>query len=258
MKARHLIPVLAIAVGAILPLAPASANSGGAEPLVHQDWSFDGPFGTYDKASLQRGLKIYREVCAGCHSLKRVYFRNLEGIGYNEEQIKAIASQYTVQDGPNDEGEMFDRPAKPSDYIPSPFPNDNAAKSANNGALPPDLSLITKAREDGANYVFSLLTGFEAAPHGVEMSETQHWNKYFPGHKISMPPPLSPGQVSYADDGSPETLEQYAKDISHFLTWAADPYMEERKRTGVKVILFLLVFAGIMLGLKKKTWADLH
>lgn len=255
----RLLPSLFILALGVIPSSQAQASGGGTEKLVNQSWSFEGPFGTYDKAALQRGYKIYREVCAGCHSMKRVYFRNLEAMGYDEDQIKTIASEYTVMDGPNDEGEMYERTALPSDHFISPFPNEQAAKASNGGALPPDLSLITKARHGGADYVFSLLTGYEEqAPHGQELSSTQHWNKYFSGNKISMAPPLSNGLVSYADDGSPELLEQYAKDVAQFLTWTADPYMEERKRTGIKVILFLLVFAGIMYAAKRQIWSDLH
>lgn len=245
-----------IIIGAMPVSAAMAAGDGPAAPS--QDWSFSGPFGTYDKAAMQRGLKIYRNVCASCHSLKRIRFRNLQALGYNEAQVKNIAADYVVEDGPNEEGDMFERPAKPSDAFPKPFPNDNAAKFANGGALPPDLSLITKARANGSNYVYALLTGYqETPPHGEELSSGQYWNTYFPGHKISMAPPLMDGLVAY-EDGTPETVEQYSRDITHFLTWAADPYMEERKTMGIKVILFLLVFAGIMYALKKKTWSDVH
>lgn len=251
--------ILTVFVLVSFPLAQAQAGGGEAEALVNQSWSFEGPFGTYDRASLQRGLKIYREVCSSCHSLKRVYYRNLEALGYDEDQVKNTAAEYNVTDGPDDSGEMFERAALPSDHFVAPFPNEQAAKAANGGALPPDLSLITKARHGGPDYIFSLLTGYEASPpHGEELMPGQSWNKYFPGHKLSMAPPLTNGQVSYEDDGSPEVLEQYAKDIATFLNWAADPYMEERKRTGLAVILFLLVFAGVMRAVKKKTWADLH
>lgn len=243
----------------VLLCLPLSAYaSGGAEvDLPKHGWSFNGMFGTYDKASMQRGLKVYREVCAGCHSLKRVYYRNLEALGYNEGQIKNIASGYTVIDGPDDEGEMFERPALPSDAFVSPFPNDNAAKASNGGALPPDLSLITKARANGPDYVAALLTGYEEAPHGTHLLDGQHWNKYMSGHVIAMAPPLSDGLVSY-EDGSPETAEQYAADVVNFLTWAADPYMENRKRAGIKILIFLLVFAGIMYAVKRKIWEDVH
>ena len=238
---------------AILLLPMAAKAAGPAVDLPQQDWHFSGISGTYDKASLQRGLKVYREVCSACHALKRVNFRNLSALGYEEGQIKNIAAEYTVIDGPDEEGEMFERPARASDTFPSPFPNKKAAIAAN-GAYPVDLSLITKARPRGSDYLYALLTGYEdSADHDVP--EGKYWNKYYPGHVISMAPPLSDGQVSY-EDGTPETSEQYAYDVTNFLTWAADPHMEERKQTGVKVILFLLAFAGVMFAYKKKIWAD--
>jgi cytochrome c1 len=242
----------------IVMLSPAAAlAAGGGEKPPHQHWSFSGPLGTYDQAALQRGLKVYREVCSACHSLDRVAFRNLQALGYSEDQVKNIAAEYTVIDGPNDDGEMFERPARPSDYFPSPFPNKKAAVAAN-GAYPPDLSLITKARGHGADYLYGLLTGYDESHGGHDVPEGKYWNKYFPGHVISMAPPLSDGQVAYENENTPQTVEQYAKDVTNFLKWAADPYMEERKRTGIKVILFLLVFAGIMYAYKKKIWADAH
>lgn len=242
----------------VITIASGQAYAAGDAPKApKQKWSFSGPFGTYDKASLQRGLQIYREVCASCHSMKRIYFRNFEALGYNESQIKNIAREYTVIDGPDEEGEMFERPAEPKDAFPSPFPNENAAKYANGGALPPDLSLITKARVNGPNYLHALLTGYKEPPHGEKLADGQYWNKYYPGHKLAMAAPLSDEQVTY-EDGTPETLDQYSRDITHFLTWAADPHMEARKKAGFRVILFLLVFAGIMYTVKKKMWAQLH
>ncbi len=235
----------------------AAAGAHHAPALPKQDWSFNGPFGTYDRAALQRGFQVYKQVCAACHSMKRVAYRNLSALGYTEGQIKAIAAEYSVIDGPDDEGEMFERPAKPSDKFKSPYTNDNQAKASNNGALPPDLSLIVKARVGGADYVHALMTGYEDAPEGVEMASTQHWNKYFTGNKISMPAPLAEGAVAY-EDGSPTTVEQYASDVSQFLAWAAEPEMEVRKQTGIKAILFLLVFAGLMYGVKRRLWARWH
>lgn len=248
--------LLAIIMGAA-PVCSAFA-AGPAAPLEKQEWSFNGPFGSYDKAALQRGYKIYRDICSACHSMNLLSYRNLEGIGYNESQIKNIAAEYTMIDGPNDEGDMFERAGLPSDRFKAPFANVKAAQYANGGAYPPDFSLIAKARGGGADYLYALLTGYEDhAPHGEELADGQYWNNAFAGHKISMAPPLSDGIVAY-EDGSPETLDQYSRDIAHFLTWAADPYMEERKKTGIKVILFLLVFAGVMYSVKKKIWADQH
>jgi len=248
--------LLLLAVLMLWPVADAKA-AGDAEPLPHQHWHFSGPFGTFDRGALQRGLKVYRDVCAACHGLKRIAFRNLEDLGYEEGQIKAIAAEYTVMDGPDEEGEMFERPARPSDRFPSPFPNDNAAKYANDGALPPDLSLITKARHHGSDYVYALMTGYEEAPHGKELLEGQYYNKYMPGHVIAMAPPLSDDMVAYEDE-TPQTMDQYARDVAEFLTWAAEPSLESRKRTGIKVLIFLIVFAGVMYGIKKKVWANVH
>lgn len=248
---------MVIGLMSVAPIHSAKASeTASADVPPARQWSFDGVFGTYDKAALQRGFQVYRQVCAACHSLHRVFYRNLADLGYSDAQIKAVASEYTVQDGPNDEGEMFDRPAKPSDRFASPYPNKQAAIYAN-GAYPPDVSLIVKAREGGADYVAALLTGFAEPPHGAEVPDGKYWNKYFHGHVLSMPPPLSDGVVAY-EDGSPEIVSQYATDVANFLEWAAEPKMEQRKRTGIKAFLFLLVFAGIMYGVKKKVWADQH
>jgi ubiquinol-cytochrome c reductase cytochrome b/c1 subunit len=256
-------------------------NAKAAEDFVppSQKWSFSGPFGTYDRASLQRGLKIYKEVCSACHSLNYIAFRNLAdpgGPGYSEAQVTALASEYKIKDGPNDQGDMFERPGRPADYFPAPFPNEQAARAANAGGLPPDLSLITKARsyergfpqfifdfftqfqEQGPNYVSAILQGFEdKPPAGVTIPDGTYYNKYFPGHAIKMPPPLSDGQVTF-DDGSPATVAQYAHDVTTFLMWAAEPHMEQRKRIGMQVFVFLILFAGLMYFTKKKVWADAH
>lgn len=223
--------------------------------LVEQEWSFNGPFGTFDRGALQRGFQVYSQVCSACHGLKHLSYRNLSALGYSEDEIKAIASQYSTMDGPDDEGEMFERPMRPSDKFKNPYTNSNQARYANNGALPPDLSLITKAREGGADYVYGILTGYEEPPEDVVLGNGQHWNVVMPGNKIAMAAPLSDDIVGYGDS-SPTTKDQYARDIATFLTWAAEPEMEERKKTGLKAILFLLVFAGIMYAVKKKIWAD--
>lgn len=235
--------------------APVQASEGTAPPQIQ--WSFDGVFGTYDRAALQRGFKIYSQVCSSCHSMNRLYYRDLAALGYTDAEIKTIAAERTVTDGPNDEGEMFDRPALPSDHFASPFPNVKAAMYANNGAYPPDMSLLAKARDNGPDYIYGIVTGYEEPPHGTELLPGQYWNRYMAGHVIAMAPPLSPGQVSY-EDGSPESLSQYAADVAHFLTWASEPQMEARKKTGVKAFLFLLVFAGVMYAVKRKVWANAH
>lgn len=237
------------------------------------DWSFAGIFGTYDKAQLQRGLKVYVEACAACHSMNLVSFRTLEDLGYSEEQVKSFAANYEVEDGPNAEGEMFTRTAVPADHFPSPFPNVEAAAYANNGAAPPDFSLLAKARyvergfpqfifdifttyaESGPNYIYSLLTGYQEPPEGVEVAEGNHYNPYFLGGvALAMAQPIDDGFVTY-DDGSPETLDQYAKDVSAFLMWAAEPHMEERKQTGFMVLMFLAIFSALIYLTKKSVFA---
>lgn len=235
----------------------ADAAGGGAE-IEKQHWHFSGPFGTYDKAALQRGYKVYRNVCSACHSMDRIRFRNLEGLGYDEGQIKNVASEYSVTDGPDDEGEMFERTALPSDAFVAPYPNKNAATAANNGAYPPDLSLINFARPGNADYIYALLTGYTEAPHDFPaIGEGKYYNKAMPGHIIAMAAPLSDDIVMY-EDGTEQTVSQYSKDVAEFLQWASDPYMEDRKRMGIKVVLFLLAFAGVMYAYKKKIWKDVH
>lgn len=255
MPKRFLI-LSALILSVAIAMPAAMASEGGEHP-PQRDWRFDGPFGTYDRAALQRGLQVYRQVCSSCHSMKRIAYRNLAALGYSAEEIKALAAEDTVMDGPDDEGEMFERAALPSDKFAPAFANEQAAKAANNGALPPDLSLIVKARAGGANYIAGLMTGYEDAPAEEEMLDGQYWNKYFAGHKIAMAPPLMAGSVEY-EDGTAGSVEQYAKDVSHFLAWASAPEMEDRKRIGIKALLFLLMFSGIMYAVKKKIWSDLH
>ncbi|TMK09942.1 MAG: cytochrome C, partial [Alphaproteobacteria bacterium] len=265
--------------GALFAGSAQNARAEEQEAPPSQKWSFAGPFGTYDRGALQRGLKIYKEVCSACHGLSYIAFRNLAdpgGPGYSPAQAAAFAAEYKIKDGPNDQGEMFERPGRPADYFPSPFPNEPAARAANGGALPPDLSLITKARsyergfpmfvidfftqfqEQGPNYIDAILQGFEEKPPpGVTIPEGSYYNKYFPGHAIKMPKPLNDGQVTF-DDGSPATEAQYAKDVTTFLMWAAEPHMEARKRLGMQVFLFLILFTGLMYFTKKKVWAEAH
>ena len=241
---------------------------------VEQSWSFSGPFGTYDKAQLQRGLKVYKEVCSACHSMKLVPFRSLEELGYNEEQVKAFSAEYEVQDGPNADGEMFTRKAGASDYFPSPFANPEAAAAANNGAAPPDFSLIAKARgvergfplfvfdivtqyaEGGPDYIHALLTGYgQTPPTGMEIAEGTHYNPYFiSGKSLAMAQPITDGQVTY-DDGSPATVDQYARDVAAFLMWTAEPHLDARKQAGFSVMIFLALFGAIVYLTKKKVWS---
>jgi ubiquinol-cytochrome c reductase cytochrome c1 subunit len=284
---NRILSVLAVAgivLGGAVSLAAAQEQAGHAvaEPThfpilnpVEEDWSFAGPFGTYDRAQLQRGLKVYKEVCSACHSMNLVAFRTLEALGYSEAQVKAFAAEYTVQDGPNADGEMFERPAIPSDHFPSPFPNVAAAAAANNGAAPPDFSLIAKARgvirgfptfvfdiftqyaEGGPDYIHSLLTGYnQEPPAGMQIAEGTYYNPYFIGGKsLAMAPPLSDDQVTY-DDGSPQTVDQYSRDVAAFLMWAAEPHLEDRKKTGFRVMVFLVLFAGLVYATKRKVWSN--
>lgn len=237
---------------------PAQAAGNGVVP-PDQDWPHEGIFGTYDRSALQRGFQVYKEVCSACHSMKQLSYRNLTEIGFTEEEVKAIAAQYFVTDGPNDDGEMFERPAVPADQFKSPFPNKKAARAANGGAYPADLSLIAKARAGGEDYIYALLTGYEEPP--ADKADTllpgTYWNRYFPGHQISMAPPLMDGMVSYAD-GTSNSLHQQARDVAQFLAWASEPHMEVRKQMGIKVILFLIVFSGVMYAVKRKVWANRH
>lgn len=262
---------LAIVVGASSSMA---AGKGPKPPF--QEWSFQGIFGTYDQAALQRGLQVYKNVCASCHGLNRIAFRNLADLGYNEDEVKAMASEFLVVDGPDEEGEMFEREAIPSDRWPSPFPNKQAAQAANGGAYPLDLSLITKARAAGgdsalrhsmlqptgfaigADYIYALLTSYrDEAPEGVTLAPGQYYNDYFPGGLLSMAPPLIEDAVEYSD-GTPATISQMAHDVATFLTWTAEPELNVRKNMGIKVILFLIVFTAMLYALKRKIWADVH
>ena len=222
-------------------------------------WHHKGIFGTYDRGALQRGFLVYKQVCSACHSMNLVAYRNLADLGYSEAEIKSIAAEKTVSDGPDDEGKMFDRPGRPSDHFVPPFANEKAARFANNGALPPDLSLIVKARHGGEDYVYSvILHDGETPPTDLKLMPGMNYDAYFPGHQIAMPPPLaSDDMVSYSD-GTKATREQMAKDVVQFLAWASEPHMEQRKRIGVRVMLFLLVMAGVFYAAKRQTWRDVH
>ena len=244
------------ALVATLLAGPALA-AGGDVALTKRDWSFNGPFGTFDKAAMQRGFQVYREVCAGCHSMQYIAFRNFADLGYNEAEIKAIAAEYDVEDGPNDEGEMFTRPGIPADRMPSPYPNDNAARAGNGGALPPDLSLIAKARANGPDYLYSLLIGYKEAPASMNVPDGMYYNDAYPGNLIAMPQPLYGDDVTYAD-GADASIEGSAADLTQFLMWAAEPKMEARKRIGVAVVFFLSIFVVLSVIAKRRVWADLH
>lgn len=219
-------------------------------------WSHDGILSSYDHASIRRGHQVYQQVCATCHSMSLVAYRDLIGVAYTEDEVKALAAEVEVEDGPNDEGEMFLRPGKPSDHLPSPYPNEQAARFANGGAYPPDLSLITKARHDGQNYVFALLTGYREPPAGISVREGLHYNAYFPGGAIAMPKMLIDGGVEY-EDGTPATESQMAKDVTTFLAWAAEPEMDERKLMGIKWILGISLVLLQAIYYKRWRWSPI-
>ncbi len=246
------------ALGLLVAAGSPAAQAAEAITPPDQSWGFEGIFGKFDRAAMQRGLQVYTEVCKGCHSLSQVAYRNLSVLGLNEDEIKAYAAEYEVPDGPDEEGEMFTRPALPADKFAAPFPNDNAAKAANGGALPPDLSLITKARANGHDYLYALLTGYaDEAPEGIEVGDGLNYNAWFPGFQIAMAQPLYEDQVEYAD-GTPATIEQMSQDVTEFLAWAAEPELEQRKGMGVTVFLFLIVFLGLAIAYKKALWKTLH
>jgi ubiquinol-cytochrome c reductase cytochrome c1 subunit len=252
MRALRRLAAVALLAGAA---TPALAQEAPTPPSQH--WSFDGPFGAFDLASAQRGFQVYSEVCSVCHSLEYLHYRDLAGIGLTEDQIKAIAAAVTVPKGVDDEGNPKDGPATPADQFKSPYPNEQAARAAHNGALPPDLSLMVNARDGHADYVYALLTGFADPPAGMQMQEGMNYNKYFAGHQIAMPPPLHDSQVTYAD-GTPATVEQMAHDVVTFLAWSANPEMVQRKQIGWRVVLYLLPLTGLTYAVKRKVWAEVH
>jgi ubiquinol-cytochrome c reductase cytochrome b/c1 subunit len=268
--------VFGLVLGLLWMSGSAVAQEGHGAIPERLSWTFAGSFGYFDEAQLQRGFKVFREVCANCHSMKLVPFRALSeegGPGFSEAQVKALAAEYKIKDGPNDAGDIFDRPGRPSDYFPWNFANEQQARTALNGALPPDFSVLAKARaisrgfpyflfdavtqyqEHGPDYIYALLTGYGEPPGGKEMPAGMYYNRIMPGGQIAMPPPLSDGQVDYPD-GSPKTVSQYAKDVAAFMMWVAEPKLEQRKRIGFDVLVFLVVFAGLLYFTKKKIWAD--
>jgi ubiquinol-cytochrome c reductase cytochrome b/c1 subunit len=268
--------VLAAALSGTAGVA-AYAQEAAANPPM-QTWSFSGPFGQYDPEQLQRGFKIYREVCSNCHSMKLLSFRNLADPGgphFTTAQAAAIASSFQVTDGPNDQGQMFQRPGKIADYFPPPFANDQAARAALGGGLPPDMSTLAKARsydegfpwfiidaftmysEQGPDYIHAIINGYTKPPAGFTLPPGTYYNKYFPGGAIKMPQPLHAGQVKYTD-GTPETLDQYGRDVAAFLMWASEPTLDERKQLGFQVMIFLIVLTGLLYFTKKKVWHDVE
>jgi ubiquinol-cytochrome c reductase cytochrome b/c1 subunit len=274
---RHIL-ALAVAASFSALTVPAIAAEDVEQP-PRLKWSFSGPFGTFDRAQLQRGFKVYKEVCAGCHSLEMLAFRNLAdagGPGFTAAQAAAVAAEAKIKDL-DDQGNPIERAGRPADRFPSPFPNEAAARAANGGAAPPDMSVLAKARsyergfpwfvldmftqfqEQGPDYLVALLKGYQDPPQGFQLPDGAQYNKYFPGHAIKMPQPLQDGQVTY-DDGAPATLDQYAKDVAAFMMWAAEPHLEARKRIGFQVMIFLVVFSGLLYFTKKKVWkaVELH
>ena len=223
------------------------------------DWSFKGIFGTFDRASLQRGYQVYQEVCSGCHSVQHLSYRNLSEKGgpeFSVEEAKAIAAQFEVEDGPNSDGEMFMRPGRLSDTFVKPYPNVEASTVANGGAYPPDMSVLAKARKGGADYIYSLLLGYEEPPAGFEIEEGVYYNKYMSGNKIKMTAPLSEGLVEYSD-GTQSTTAQMAKDVTTFLVWASEPHLEAQHRMGFKAIIYLIVLLILVYMSKQKVWIRL-
>ncbi len=233
------------------------ANSAEKVKLLETDWTFKGLFGKYDRASLQRGYQVYTEVCAACHSMQYLSYRNLAEPGgpeFSEEEAKVIAASFEVIDGPNSEGEMFARPAKLSDKFVMPYDNVEAAKAANGGAYPPDMSVLVKARKGGADYIYSLLLGYEDPPTDISLDDGVYYNKFMYGNKIKMPVPLSDGLVEY-NDGTAATEEQMAKDVTSFLMWSAEPHLETRHKTGFRVIVYLIILTILVYLTMKKIWS---
>ena len=274
MKLHRILFAFALAAS----LSAAAVQTASAEDAPpRQKWSFAGPFGIYNQAQLQRGFQIYKEVCSTCHSIKLLAFRNLADPGgpdFTEAQAKTIAESFQVTAGPNDQGQMFQRPGTLADRFPPPFPNDQAARAALGGKLPPDMSVLAKARaheggfpqfvidaftmyqEGGPDYIHGIITGYTDPPAGETLPPGGQYNRYFPGGAIGMPKPLSDGQVKYTD-GTPETVDQYGRDIAAFLMWAAEPTLNARKQIGFQVLIFLIVLSGLLYFSKKKFWRDI-
>ena len=225
--------------------------------LVEQKWPFDGFFGRFDQSSLQRGFQVYREVCAGCHGIRLVSYRDLSSIGYSNDDIKSIASEYEIKDGPDDEGEMYMRFAKPSDKFIGPYLNKNEARAANNGSYPPDLSLIVKARAGGADYLYNLLNGYKEMPENFNLNDGMYYNTIYPGKQIAMPQPIYDESVEY-EDNTPASQDQIIRDVTSFLAWTAEPELDERKSIGIRVLLFLFLLTLMLYAVKRKIWRDVE
>lgn len=263
--------LIAAAAGVLALGAPAFAAEGEAEHPESYDFSFKGPFGTYDRAAVQRGFQVYMEVCSACHGMEHMRFRHLGQEGGPFEEVNgetfdnpndnpavlAIAAEYTVLGEPDDFGDREDRPRIPADPFPEPYDNVQQGRAANNGAYPPDLSVITKARHGGADYVRSLLIGYEDPPEDVELGSGQYYNRYFEGGVLAMAPPLTEGQVSY-EDGTEASVEQMSTDVTHFLAWASDPHMEQRKSMGLMVMIYLIILTGLLFAAYRQVWRKLH
>ncbi len=244
----------------IILFIPLKINSAEKVELMKTDWSFKGPLGKFDRASLQRGYQVYTEVCAACHSMKYLSYRNLMEKGgpeFSEVQAKAIAASFDVTDGPNADGEMFSRSARLSDKFPMPYPNDKAAQAANGGAYPPDMSVLAKARKGGVDYLYSVLLGYEDPPAGVTLDEGVYYNKFMYGNKIKMPKPLEDDLVEYSD-GTLATEEQMAKDVVSFLMWSAEPHLEARHKMGFRAIIYLTILTVLVYFSMKKIWSRIE
>jgi ubiquinol-cytochrome c reductase cytochrome b/c1 subunit len=277
MTMQRALPILALAAVLAAPVAASAQEQ--QVPPPRQSWSFAGPFGKYDEAQLQRGFKVYKEVCSSCHSLNLLSFRNLAdagGPGFTAGQVDTLAAEYKIP-ALDDSGQPIERAGRPADHFPAPFPNELAAKAANGGVAPPDMSTLAKARtyqrgfpwfifdiftqyqEQGPDYIVAILNGYKEPPKDFKLPEGGHYNEYFPGHNIAMPQPLQDGQVTF-DDGAPNSLHDEAKDIAAFLMWAAEPHLVVRKRLGFQVMIFLIVLSGLLYFTKKKVWkaVELH
>jgi ubiquinol-cytochrome c reductase cytochrome c1 subunit len=254
---KRFLKIAALAGAVLIAAGPSGQAAGEAHHPRDAGFSFASLFGTFDRAAAQRGLQVYKEVCSNCHSMRLLSYRNIVELGLTEAQARAFAATFTVTDGPNDEGAMFERPARLSDRFRRPHANDAAARLANNGALPPDLSVIVKARHDGANYIYSLLTGYgQEPPAGVTVGDGMNYNPYFPGGQIAMGQVLNDDQIEYTD-GTNASADQMARDVTTFLAWASEPETEARRRMGIRVLVFLAIAGLLAYGVKRKIWAEL-